>query len=590
MSIDLSNWEPLIHVNQVSEPEHPILLVACYGRHGLLTAYSDDLKWNNSMPKNSFGDCSGHLYWCGLQGSDSSTCVMKLLKQDRLVSVVLTVLVVAVLVESKRKEIIVIGGGIAGLAAARTIKNNRTADYRVRVFEARRDRYGGRVWTNKKDIPHATGVEADLGGAVLNSAASNNPLLNLTKKLELQTTKLGPMQLFVTKLNKRFSGNELVEAFIEARKRYLLAIESVKGEDQSVRSVVSQAVDELRSHGDVDKEVVISIMELLPTYNFQDFSATLYQTDLIDFGFDTFLLDGMGELTDRLVSGGDGESHLSIELRSVVRQLKVDDRNKEVIVRLRDGSQVRADAVVVAVPAAVIRDESLMFEPMLPGQYRKALKEIGASYGNKLIVEFDEVFWPTDVGVFLLADSDTEQGMMQKWLNMHKLVGQPVLVSMIGGPASLKFENMTDEEVKSLVRERLTTLFGPDAESRAIVKLLRSGWKSTLYSGLGSSYPKVGNDINMWNTLSEPLCPYIYFAGEHTIFKGIGTLHGAYNSGIRAAEQIMSELCQQRAREEEKRRQEEERKRKEKEEKKKKKEKKKEKSKMSEKSEKKDEL
>ncbi|XP_067665570.1 uncharacterized protein [Haliotis asinina] len=515
---------------------------------------------------------------------------MKLLKQDRLVSVVLTVLVVAVLVESKRKEIIVIGGGIAGLAAARTIKNNRTADYRVRVFEARRDRYGGRVWTNKKDIPHATGVEADLGGAVLNSAASNNPLLNLTKKLELQTTKLGPMQLFVTKLNKRFSGNELVEAFIEARKRYLLAIESVKGEDQSVRSVVSQAVDELRSHGDVDKEVVISIMELLPTYNFQDFSATLYQTDLIDFGFDTFLLDGMGELTDRLVSGGDGESHLSIELRSVVRQLKVDDRNKEVIVRLRDGSQVRADAVVVAVPAAVIRDESLMFEPMLPGQYRKALKEIGASYGNKLIVEFDEVFWPTDVGVFLLADSDTEQGMMQKWLNMHKLVGQPVLVSMIGGPASLKFENMTDEEVKSLVRERLTTLFGPDAESRAIVKLLRSGWKSTLYSGLGSSYPKVGNDINMWNTLSEPLCPYIYFAGEHTIFKGIGTLHGAYNSGIRAAEQIMSELCQQRAREEEKRRQEEERKRKEKEEKKKKKEKKKEKSKMSEKSEKKDEL
>ncbi|XP_046583815.1 polyamine oxidase 5-like [Haliotis rubra] len=148
--------------------------------------------------------------------------------------------------------------------------------------------------------------------------------------------------------------------------------------------------------------------------------------------------------------------------------------------------------------------------------------------------------------------------MMQKWLNMHKLVGPPVLVSMIGGPASLKFENMTDEEVKSLVRERLTTLFGPDAESREIVKLLRSSWKSTVYSGLGNSYPKVGNDISMWNTLSEPLCPYIYFAGEHTIFKGIGTLHGAYNSGIRAAEQIMSELCEQRARRRERRRQEEE--------------------------------
>ncbi|XP_046374591.2 polyamine oxidase 4-like [Haliotis rufescens] len=509
-------------------------------------------------------------------------------RQGRLVSVILAVFVVVALVECKRKEIIVIGGGIAGLAAARAIRNNRTADYHVTVFEARRERYGGRVWTDKKNMPHATGVEADLGGAVLNSAASNNLLLNLTEKLDLQTTKLGPMQLFVTKLNKRFSGTELVEAFIEARKRYLQAIESVKGEDRSVRSVVSQAIDELRSLGQDNKEVVISIMELLPTYNFPDFSSALYQTDLIDFGFDTFVLDGMGELTDRLLSGGDGETHLSIELRTVVRQIKVDDRKKKVIVRLRDGSQVSADAVVVAVPAAVIRDESLMFEPMLPGLYKKALKEIGTSYGNKLIVEFDEVFWPTDVGVFLLADEEAEPGMMQKWLNMHKLVGRPVLVSMLGGSASVKFENMTDEEVKALVRERLTTLFGPMAESREIVKVLRSSWKSTLHSGLGNSYPKVGNDISMWSTLSEPLCPYIYFAGEHTIFKGIGTLHGAYNSGIRAADQIMSELCEQRAREEEQRRQEEERKRKEKEEKKK--EKKKEKTKKSEKNKKKDEL
>ena len=40
-----------------------------------------------------------------------------------------------------------------------------------------------------------------------------------------------------------------------------------------------------------------------------------------------------------------------------------------------------------------------------------------------------------------------------------------------------------------------------------------------------------GNSPKLWDTFAEPLCPNIYFAGEHTIFHGHGTLHGAYASG-----------------------------------------------------------
>lgn len=46
------------------------------------------------------------------------------------------------------KEVVVIGAGIAGLAAARRLSEDRT-NFTVKVFEARRDRYGGRVWTDK---------------------------------------------------------------------------------------------------------------------------------------------------------------------------------------------------------------------------------------------------------------------------------------------------------------------------------------------------------------------------------------------------------------------------------------------------------
>lgn len=45
--------------------------------------------------------------------------------------------------------------------------------------------------------------------------------------------------------------------------------------------------------------------------------------------------------------------------------------------------------------------------------------------------------------------------------------------------------------------------------------------------------------------LSEPRCPGLYFAGEYTITEHMNTAHGAYMSGVRAAEQVMSGYCRQ---------------------------------------------
>lgn len=69
-----------------------------------------------------------------------------------------------------------------------------------------------------------------------------------------------------------------------------------------------------------------------------------------------------------------------------------------------------------------------------------------------------------------------------------------------------------------------------------------------------------GSDPGLWDTFAMPLCPYIYFAGEHTTFEGHGTIHGAYNSGIRAGNQILTGLCETLRKEEEQRRAEERRK------------------------------
>lgn len=61
----------------------------------------------------------------------------------------------------EKEHVVVIGGGIAGLAAAREILNRGFKNFTVQVFEARRERYGGRVWTDKLNNPKARGTWYD---------------------------------------------------------------------------------------------------------------------------------------------------------------------------------------------------------------------------------------------------------------------------------------------------------------------------------------------------------------------------------------------------------------------------------------------
>lgn len=47
------------------------------------------------------------------------------------------------------KNVVVIGGGLAGMAAARKLSNSPDK-FSVKVLEARKERYGGRVYTKRE--------------------------------------------------------------------------------------------------------------------------------------------------------------------------------------------------------------------------------------------------------------------------------------------------------------------------------------------------------------------------------------------------------------------------------------------------------
>ena len=53
-------------------------------------------------------------------------------------------------------EVIVVGAGVSGIMAARTLQDEGNGDYHVTLLEAT-DHFGGRSWSNKDAFPGAIG-------------------------------------------------------------------------------------------------------------------------------------------------------------------------------------------------------------------------------------------------------------------------------------------------------------------------------------------------------------------------------------------------------------------------------------------------
>ncbi|KAH3850717.1 hypothetical protein DPMN_093190 [Dreissena polymorpha] len=455
------------------------------------------------------------------------------------------------------KEVVVVGGGMAGMAAARRLVKSKTVN--VHVYEARKDRYGGRIWTNRDLARGVRGVDVDIGGMFLNNKAKNNPLVKLAEEFELETRNAGSLQvrIFDGKDRKMYSGVNATDLYREAFQIIIKAMQNVHYKsDISMSRLASEAIqmayeqsDEAKTAPLFPREILEPLIRSFPTVMLQNFSSKFYDIQT-DFGWDTIIVDGIGALLDRIVSGSSGlEPPLKVQLNKVLRNIQVDDKRKKVIIRTTDKKQVLADAVVIALPLGVLKSDALWFEPRLPEKLTKALDEIGIGYSGKIIVGFDEAFWPQEVGTFTACSDTAKNGFLQTWFNAYRLSGNPYLHGNILGDEAKVWETKPETELKAAVLKVLGEMFGEDiVNARKVTSFVVSEWSTDEFVQGSVSYAKVGNTRDIWQTLQEPVCPYIYFAGAYTESIGhVDSLHGAYNSGIRAAEQILDNFCTKQA-------------------------------------------
>ncbi|KAI9162091.1 hypothetical protein LWI28_023733 [Acer negundo] len=449
--------------------------------------------------------------------------------------------------KSSLPSVIVIGGGISGLAAARVLYD---ASFKVTLLESR-DRLGGRIHTD-----YSFGCPVDMGASWkvhflkknwihvlqvfwLHGACNENPLAPLIRSLglTLYRTSGDNSVLYDHDLESYtlydMNGNKVPQQIVievgDIFKRILKETEKVRDEntnDMSVLQAISIVLDkhpELRQEG-LAHEVLqwyICRMEAWFAVDADMISLKFWDQEDVLTGGHGLMVQGYDPVIKALAK--------DIDIRLNHRVAKISNGCNKVMVMLEDGRNFVADAAIVTVPIGILKANLIQFEPKLPEWKVAAISELGMGNENKIALRFDRVFWPN---VELLGTVAPTSYACGYFLNLHKATGHPVLVYMAAGRFASDLEKLSDESAANFAMSQLKKMF-PDATEP--VQYLVSRW-GTDPNSLGCySYDVVGMPNDLYERLRAPL-GNLFFGGEALSMDHQGSVHGAYSAGIMAAQ------------------------------------------------------
>ena len=249
-----------------------------------------------------------------------------------------------------------------------------------------------------------------------------------------------------------------------------------------------------------------------------------------------------------------------LRLRTVAREVRWERGRVEVMVQSPLGADlepVEARAAIVTLPLGVLAappDASggaVRFVPEPPGK-REALALVEMGHVVKVVFRFRDMFWdaapgsishpglPALPGLSFLFSDDP---VMPTWWTSYPLL-TPTLTGWVGGPRAAKLAQHAGE---GIVAQALDALARVLSVERGALEALLDGchfhnWSADPFSRGGYSYVRVGG-LEAPRQLGEPVADTLFFAGEATDDTGnSGTVHAALASGLRAAGEVAAAL------------------------------------------------
>ncbi len=437
-------------------------------------------------------------------------------------------------------RVIVVGAGIAGLTAARSLVDHGIP---VTVLEARA-RLGGRIWTDQ-----TLEVPIDLGAAWIHGI-QDNPLTEFTQHYHIQTQ---PVDLDALELYDS-TGREITDA--EHLQIDALALQIFGGWEShkhtaplqlSLEDTFQQVVSQLRPPWPTEMGATVDLspdswlqtlqqalewtiaseVEIEYASNLSELSYRYWNEDVDFLGPHVLFPEGYHQVIMALAEG------LSdIRLSHRVTHIAYDVTGVSLITQQ---DLFRADYVIVTVPLGVLQSGSIRFSPPLPGDKQQAIERLAMGTLNKVAFRFEQAFWPATAQRIGVLKSNRRE-VIEFW-NLSDYVNAPVLVALTGGQLARRLELLTDAEVIDLVMTDLRHIYGAECPNPIATQITR--WGQDPFAQGSYSHVPPGATMADYDLLAQPLGARILFAGEATHSVHPCTVHGAYLSGQREAQRII---------------------------------------------------
>jgi monoamine oxidase len=401
-------------------------------------------------------------------------------------------------------EVVIVGAGAAGLAAARRLHDRGV---RCLIVEAR-SRLGGRAWTVVEQ-----GYPLDLGCGWLHSA-DRNPWRDIARELGFTVdTSAAPWS------------------------RPSLAIGFPRAEQQEFQAAMAAFFERLERLGRNDKDVASSeafepgnrwnpLIDALSTYisgtEWDRVSAKDFDR-YDDSGVNWRVVEGLGAT---VAAYG---AKLPAALDCPVQ--RIDHSSKRLRIETVKGP-IAADRVIVAVPTTLLAEETLAFSPALPEKVQAAL-DLPLGHDDKLFMSLEGAGdFDKDLRVFGRTDRTATAGYS------FRPFGRPLIEAFFGGRCAEELEADGDGAFFEFAASELSGVFGSDFRHR--LKPIRvHRWGADPFARGAYSCARPGF-ADCRHALAAPVDDRLFFAGEACSTHDFSTAHGAWRTGVAAADRVLA--------------------------------------------------
>lgn len=404
-------------------------------------------------------------------------------------------------------ETVVIGGGAAGIAAVRQLHR---AGVKCLIVEAR-PRLGGRAWT----VADPSGYAIDLGCGWLHSA-DRNPLVQIAEEQRRTIDKtLPPWSRSIPPYE--FQADDYRE-FRKAQEDFFARVGQRAADEPDVAAAA------LLAPGCRWNNLINAVGTYISGAELDHVSARDFDA-FDDTGVNWRIVEGYGATI--AACGNDLPTALGCPVQ------RIDHHGKCLRIETPRGA-ISADQAVVTLPTVLLAESDDLFAPALPDK-TEAAHRLPLGLDDKLFLslagaeEFEK-----DTRLFGATDRTATA-------TYHlRPFGRPQIEVYFGGRLATELEAGGESAFFDFAVSELTRQLG-NAFARRVAPLRMHRWGADPYARGSYSYAQPGK-ADCRSTLAVPVNDRLFFAGEACSRSDFSTAHGAWITGVVAADQAIRAL------------------------------------------------